>query len=54
MIHVFRNPVITPDGWLYDKEVILKYILEKKAEYQRKLKAYEAQVESDQILYKFY
>lgn len=38
-----RNPVITPDGWLYDKEVILKYILEKKAEYQRKLKAYEAQ-----------
>lgn len=38
-----KNPVVTPDGWLYDKEAILKYILEKKTEYQKKLNAYEAQ-----------
>ena len=38
-----RNPVVTPEGWLYDKEVILQYILDKKAEYQKQLRAYEAQ-----------
>ena len=38
-----RNPVVTRDGWLYDKEAILKYILEKKEDYRRKQKAFEAQ-----------
>ncbi|KAG8038271.1 hypothetical protein G9C98_006598 [Cotesia typhae] len=38
-----RNPVITPDGYLFDKEAILEYILSKKREYSRKLKEYEAQ-----------
>ncbi|XP_057657922.1 nitric oxide synthase-interacting protein homolog [Diorhabda carinulata] len=36
-----RNPVITKDGYLFDKEVILEYILKKKNEYKRKLKEYE-------------
>ena len=27
-----RNPLVTADGWLYDKEAIIKYILEKKQE----------------------
>ncbi len=38
-----RNPVVTPEGWLFDKEAVIKYILEKKAEYQKKLVAFEAQ-----------
>ncbi|KAK9744539.1 Zinc-finger of nitric oxide synthase-interacting protein [Popillia japonica] len=36
-----RNPVITKDGYLFDKEVILQYIITKKNEYSRKLKEYE-------------
>jgi len=35
--------VVTPDGWLFDKEAVLKYMLEKKQEYSRKLKEYERQ-----------
>ncbi|XP_011495287.1 PREDICTED: nitric oxide synthase-interacting protein homolog [Ceratosolen solmsi marchali] len=38
-----RNPVITKDGYLFDKEAILEYILTKKKEYTRKLKEYEKQ-----------
>ena len=38
-----RYPVVTKDGWLYDKEAILKYLIEKKEDYRRKQKAYEAQ-----------
>ncbi|XP_050456786.1 nitric oxide synthase-interacting protein homolog [Cataglyphis hispanica] len=37
------NPVITKDGYLFDKESILEYILTKKREYARKLKEYEKQ-----------
>jgi len=36
-----RNPVITKDGYLFDKEVILQYIISKKNEYSKKLKEYE-------------
>ncbi|GJQ70690.1 hypothetical protein Trydic_g625 [Trypoxylus dichotomus] len=36
-----RNPVITKHGYLFDKEVILQYIITKKNEYSRKLKEYE-------------
>ncbi|XP_034175854.2 nitric oxide synthase-interacting protein homolog [Osmia lignaria lignaria] len=38
-----RNPVITKDGYLFDKEAILEYVLTKKKEYTRKLKEYERQ-----------
>ncbi|GAB0089842.1 Nitric oxide synthase-interacting protein homolog [Sergentomyia squamirostris] len=38
-----RNPVITKDGILFDKESILQYIISKKNEYSRKLKEYEKQ-----------
>ena len=37
------NPVVTKEGWLYDKESILKFMLEKKKEYAKKLKEYERQ-----------
>lgn len=36
-----RNPVVTKDGYLFDKEAILQYIVTKKNEYNRKLKEYE-------------
>lgn len=36
-----RIPVITKDGYLYEKEVILQYIITKKNEYSRKLKEYD-------------
>ncbi|XP_011315362.1 nitric oxide synthase-interacting protein homolog [Fopius arisanus] len=43
-----RNPVITPDGYLFDKEAILEYILTKKREYTRKLKEYELQKQKEE------
>ncbi len=39
-----RDPVITPDGYLYDREAILEYILHKKQEYSKMLRLYEKQV----------
>ena len=42
-----RNPVVTKDGYLFDKEAILEYIVTKKAEYARKLKEFEKQKSSD-------
>lgn len=38
-----RNPVITKDGYLFDKEAILQYIVSKKNEYSRQLKEFERQ-----------
>ncbi|CAD1472401.1 unnamed protein product, partial [Heterotrigona itama] len=43
-----RNPVITKDGYLFDKEAILEYVLTKKKEYGRKLKEYEKQKQQEQ------
>lgn len=34
-------PCCSPDGFLYDKEAIFEYIIQKKAENARKLKQYE-------------
>ncbi|CAG2104618.1 unnamed protein product, partial [Medioppia subpectinata] len=47
-----RHPVLTPEGFLYDKESILEYIIHQKRENARKLKEYERQKkreESDAI-----
>ncbi|XP_061081313.1 nitric oxide synthase-interacting protein [Conger conger] len=38
-----RDPVVTVDGYLYEKEAILEYILHQKVEIARKMKAYEKQ-----------
>ncbi|XP_048376933.1 nitric oxide synthase-interacting protein [Stegostoma tigrinum] len=38
-----KDPVITPDGYLYEKEAILEYILHQKTEIAKKIKAYEKQ-----------
>lgn len=42
-----RNPVVTKDGYLFDKEAILEYIITKKNEYTRKLKQYEKQLKKE-------
>lgn len=36
-----RNPVVTPEGHLYDKEAIFEYILSQKALIRRRMKEYE-------------
>ncbi|VDP79458.1 unnamed protein product [Echinostoma caproni] len=38
-----KDPVVTTDGFLYDRAAILEYIVNQKAEYQRKLKLFEKQ-----------
>jgi len=38
-----KDPVVTEEGYIYDKEAILKYILQKKKEIARKTKEYENQ-----------
>lgn len=42
-----RNPVMTKDGYLFDKEAILEYVITKKNEYTRLLKKYEKQLKKD-------
>lgn len=38
---VCKNPVLTPEGFLYDKQSILENILHQKRQIARKLKEYE-------------
>lgn len=38
-----RDPVVTEDGYLYEKEAILQFILHQKTEIAKKMKAYEKQ-----------
>ncbi|XP_066498100.1 nitric oxide synthase-interacting protein [Hoplias malabaricus] len=38
-----RDPVLTEDGYLYEREAILEYILHQKTEIAKKMKAYEKQ-----------
>jgi len=40
-----KMPVITPQGWIFCKEAIITFILEKKKTYEKKLKKYEQQLE---------
>lgn len=42
-----RNPVITKDGYLFDKEAILEYYITKKNEASRKMKEFEKQKRKD-------
>ncbi|XP_042220090.1 LOW QUALITY PROTEIN: nitric oxide synthase-interacting protein homolog [Homarus americanus] len=47
-LHPCRNPVVTPDGHLFDKEAIFEYIISKKNEISQKIKEYEKQCKKDQ------
>jgi len=38
-----RDPVITPSGYLYDREAILEYIVHKKQEYAKQMKLFDQQ-----------
>ncbi|XP_013856571.1 nitric oxide synthase-interacting protein, partial [Austrofundulus limnaeus] len=38
-----QDPVVTPHGYLYEKQAILEYILHQKTEIAKKMKAYEKQ-----------
>ncbi|XP_078511412.1 nitric oxide synthase-interacting protein [Lissotriton helveticus] len=38
-----KDPVVTPDGYIFEKEAILEYILHQKKEIARQMKAYEKQ-----------
>ncbi|XP_068785364.1 nitric oxide synthase-interacting protein [Struthio camelus] len=38
-----RDPVVTPDGFLYEREAILEYIVRQKRDIARRTKAYERQ-----------
>jgi len=42
-----REPVITPNGYLFDKEAIFEYILQHKKENQRQLKEWQKQCERE-------
>jgi len=43
-----KDPVVTPDGFLYDKEAILKNILHQKKLIARRLKEFEKQQKKDE------
>ncbi|XP_069461270.1 nitric oxide synthase-interacting protein [Ambystoma mexicanum] len=38
-----KDPMVTPDGYIFEKEAILEYILHQKKETARQMKAYEKQ-----------
>ncbi|BHF77124.1 CDP-diacylglycerol--glycerol-3-phosphate 3-phosphatidyltransferase [Sparganum proliferum] len=40
-----KDPVITPDGFLYDRAAILEYILSQKADIKRRQRIYEKQLD---------
>ncbi|XP_073975127.1 nitric oxide synthase-interacting protein homolog [Rhodnius prolixus] len=43
-----NNPVLTADGYLFDKEAIIQYIITKKTEISRKMKEYEHQKKKEE------
>ena len=42
-----KRPVITPQGYVFDKEAIFSFILEKKKTYEKQLKEYERQKQEE-------
>jgi len=40
---ICRDPLISPSGYIFDKESILTYIVQQKKEYKRKMKLWEQQ-----------
>lgn len=48
-LQVCREPILTKDGVLFDKQCILEYIVAKKNENSRKMKEYEKQCKKEQL-----
>jgi hypothetical protein len=44
----YRDAMITPDGYIFDKESILSYIVEQKKAQKRQMKAYEKYLEMEE------
>lgn len=42
-------PFYRPDGYLFDKESILEYVIRKKNEISRKMKEYEKQKKKEEV-----
>lgn len=42
-----KDPVVTPDGFLFEREAILEYILHQKNEIAKKTRAYEKQLKAE-------
>lgn len=48
-LHPCKDPIISQEGYLFEREAILEYILSKKSEIRRKTKEYEKQCKKDQV-----
>jgi hypothetical protein len=50
---LFRHFILCyrPNGYLFDKEAILEYIITKKNEFFRKLKEYEKQKRKEKVIF---
>lgn len=44
----YRDPVISPYGYVFDREAVLEYYLEQKKENARKLKEWEKQCKKEE------
>lgn len=49
-LQVCREPIMTKDGVLFDRQSILEYIVAKKNEFSRKMKEYEKQCKKEQLM----
>ncbi|KAI6205018.1 hypothetical protein M3Y94_00744200 [Aphelenchoides besseyi] len=47
-LQICKNPMITPDGYIFDREAILQYIVDQKKEQKRLMKAYEKYMEMEE------
>ena len=48
-LHPCRDPVISEDGYLFEREAIIEYILKKKGEIRRKMKEFEKQEKKEEV-----
>ncbi|XP_018007562.1 nitric oxide synthase-interacting protein homolog [Hyalella azteca] len=47
-LHPCKDPLVSSEGYLFDREAVLEYIISKKNEIRKKLKEYEKQCKKDQ------
>jgi nitric oxide synthase-interacting protein len=44
-----REPLVSPDGYIYDKQAIIEYYLNQKKDMKRKLQAYYKEIEEEEV-----
>ncbi|KAF2366154.1 Nitric oxide synthase-interacting protein zinc-finger [Trinorchestia longiramus] len=47
-LHPCKDPMVSQEGYIFDREAIIQYILNKKNEIRKKIKEYEKQCKKDQ------